>query len=506
MACLRLRISLGTIHKSSEISDMIREGECVIRFIFSLSLISILCSSHLASAGRNAPANSTTTRPSLSTSTTKEINFDPCAKPEDCQVKTAPEFQQTLQQLPTMSVQQYSTTTQMDPLIQQCSTATEEARKDCTFDDNPTVQTVMAMASGLKKQLEQGAAASQAALCSQAGSMAQAIDGAVAAFSGYCSSGFAKCSDTCESSLREAQALREIAAQSGGMAVEQVDEKISKLKESRKKCTALAANIQNVAENISNYTQLEKMKSQSCGQQVGGVDAACQANPLLPACQQKLGANDCSNPSVAASSTVCICQRNPSDSRCGGGAASFGSGSNYGAGTGGAGGSGTDGKLSSFGGLGGDFGSGSGNAGEGKAGGAEGGSLAKGGGGRSNLDTGGGGTGGGAGGHGGGGPAGAGANTKVIGGYGFGSGGGMGMGGYGSGSNGNPSQAGYYGRGGMGANGKPVDLRQFMPGGKMDPSRALAGVSGPDGITGPNTDIWKKINVRYFSVSPTLLP
>jgi hypothetical protein len=51
-----------------------------------------------------------------------------------------------------------------------------------------------------------------------------------------------------------------------------------------------------------------------------------------------------------------------------------------------------------------------------------------------------------------------------------------------------------------------VDLKQFLPGGKMDPARGLAGISGPDGITGPNSDIWKKINIRYFSVKHSLLP
>jgi hypothetical protein len=33
----------------------------------------------------------------------------------------------------------------------------------------------------------------------------------------------------------------------------------------------------------------------------------------------------------------------------------------------------------------------------------------------------------------------------------------------------------------------------------MDPrvNRGLAGITGPDGITGPHTDIWKKIQNRY---------
>lgn len=68
-------------------------------------------------------------------------------------------------------------------------------------------------------------------------------------------------------------------------------------------------------------------------------------------------------------------------------------------------------------------------------------------------------------------------------------------------SNGNPIS----GSGNVGAN--SVDLTQFLPNGKLDPQRrGLAGVSGPDGITGPNTDIWQKVNIRYNAVRFNMLP
>jgi hypothetical protein len=57
-------------------------------------------------------------------------------------------------------------------------------------------------------------------------------------------------------------------------------------------------------------------------------------------------------------------------------------------------------------------------------------------------------------------------------------------------------------------NGSP-DLRQFLPGGFNDP-RAYRGMtgfqSGIDGITGPHTDIWKKIQNRYQVLQGTLQP
>jgi hypothetical protein len=86
--------------------------------------------------------------------------------------------------------------------------------------------------------------------------------------------------------------------------------------------------------------------------------------------------------------------------------------------------------------------------------------------------------------------------------------GGTGGGGFGSGS-GSSGGSGYsgYRPGGVGGPGKSgLDLKQFLPGGANDPARGIAGISGPDGITGPNSDIWQKVNTRYFSVSPSLLP
>lgn len=51
-----------------------------------------------------------------------------------------------------------------------------------------------------------------------------------------------------------------------------------------------------------------------------------------------------------------------------------------------------------------------------------------------------------------------------------------------------------------------TDLRQFLPGGKFDPQRGLAGAAGPDGITGPHSNIWEKVQNRYKVLSPTLMP
>jgi len=47
------------------------------------------------------------------------------------------------------------------------------------------------------------------------------------------------------------------------------------------------------------------------------------------------------------------------------------------------------------------------------------------------------------------------------------------------------------------------DLTQFLPGGMRDPRRRLSSTFGPDGITGPYSDNFKKVNVRYISLGQT---
>ncbi len=53
---------------------------------------------------------------------------------------------------------------------------------------------------------------------------------------------------------------------------------------------------------------------------------------------------------------------------------------------------------------------------------------------------------------------------------------------------------------------KTPNLAEFLPGGRLDrKAQALAGITGPDGITGPHSNIWQKIKIRYQAVRNTLI-
>lgn len=377
---------------------------------------------------------------------------------------------------------------------QACASEAAKAVADCQFENNSGVQVAKLTIDMLNQRLKQNAMSSPAALCGQMGNATQAIDAASGAFNGYCTASFMSCQQTCDSEIEQIEA-----AMTTNTATE-IDLKAAK--DNRKKCSALAANVQGVQQNIQGYAQIEQAKSLYCKEQVDPMTALCKANPNLAGCKDVASTN-CADPQVAATSMICYCNTNPNDPRCPTANQNHNFNNKLSADATGLGTPPGDDGAGDFGGVGAGPGSGFLPEMNGQPGQPAKGNLNRGSSGRSGLGMGGGGTGQ-APGRGGAGGGGSGLNTQTISGYGYG--GGMG-GGYGSGSRSGNTGNRVGGPSGSIRGGAPaVDLKQFMPGGKMDPSRALAGVSGPDGITGPHSNIWKKIRVRYFSVRPSLLP
>lgn len=51
-----------------------------------------------------------------------------------------------------------------------------------------------------------------------------------------------------------------------------------------------------------------------------------------------------------------------------------------------------------------------------------------------------------------------------------------------------------------------LELKKFMPGAERDPRRGLANVTGPDGLTGPGSDLFKKVSAAYSRWGSNLRP
>ena len=372
---------------------------------------------------------------------------------------------------------------------QRCEETTQKAVTDCNFEGNSNVQGVMGMAGQLKSTFDQMAAANPQLACSKLAQLSGAASAASGAFNGACSVAYGNCQSACEADLADAQAA-------GPTGVEAV----GAIRANKRQCDTLQRSLAGAVNNIAQFGQVSQTMT-FCQSQTGDSFAEyCAKTPTDPFCASNSKATaDCSNPTFAATNTVCICQKNPNDPKCG----NYNN-TNLASKSGST--DGTAGNLSDFGGLEGGFGGGTGfeSSALDKPFQAQSGDLNRGGSGGGGGGIGGGGSNSGKGGNPSGGVAGSGLNTKIIGGYGRG---GAGSGNGFTGGSGNGSGAPGAMGGGYAVAGKPgVDLKQFLPGGQKDPARGLAGVSGPDGITGPNSSIWQKVKARYYQVSPSLLP
>ncbi len=386
-------------------------------------------------------------------------------------------------------------------LIEKCVNETESAKEStCNYKKNKDTTNFMATADGMVKMLGMTTGMNIQMACTKMKDISQLANGAMLAFKTSCLIDQNSCASSCEIAVNAGKADPRLAS------CDPSGEWKTMLNSSTRACKGLTTTIDDAgAHMMAMYAT--QLNAQKCDEMTtANLEAYCQSNPNDPMCGTTVA--DCSNPTTAASNTICICQANPRDSRCGTTTAST-SGTN-GSSNGANGSSSADGSAAGLNGL---SGAGlnltglEGDAGfDPAAGGARGASAGNQTGGKGtgrNIGGGDGPAGGGKPQAGAGGAAGSGASTKVLGGY-YGGGGGAFMGG-GSGSSG--SGGGGYQAGGGNPGGSPqVDLKQFLPGGKQDPSRNLAGISGPDGITGPNSDIWRKVNTRYRSLGSTLKP
>ncbi|WP_413576897.1 hypothetical protein ACLVWU_02230 [Bdellovibrio sp. HCB290] len=387
---------------------------------------------------------------------------------------------------------------QFQKLMTQCQSQISSTDSNCEEKNNQGMSDVTSMAGQIALAYGAQSAASIQASCSSAAALTAAANGALAAYRLTCSSAIKDCVSTCDSAISYLQTTPSCQTDQASFS-----SMMGQARSTRNQCNNYTAKVNeaqsamnNIAQTAANATQCASLTSAD-----GSTPSIeiCKANPTMPGCANVL--MDCSNPSMA-SNKVCICSKNSSDPACLG-TASISGGDSPGL-------VGTDptGRLSNTAGgdeFGGDlFGTPEIQQAELPSGGGEQGLDGKQGGGVAFGGSSGGGAGSGAGGGSGDGAAEP-NGSAVNAGY-YGSGGGGGFGGGGSGGDGRGGGLLNSAANALAAKGGP-DLRQFLPGGKLGPqARGLAGATGPDGITGPNSDIWKKIQNRYQVMQPSLLP
>lgn len=381
----------------------------------------------------------------------------------------------------------------MQGLVNNCLRKHDETETACDDTKDPQMMSAQ-KAIGAFGQV---ASNSIQTACSGMGKVGSIANAALAAYKLSCQNAISDCDESCTSAVKFYQANN---ACMPAIFTSETTREVDAMMKAKQTCDSLVGKVGNAQQSIESVMgsigQAANCASLTSG--VGALPAICKTNPNLPGCIAPASV-DCSNPTMA-SNKVCLCAKTPNDPSCIN-INSPGSQNPIGAG------SGANLKNSNIGGdgIGGDLpGLPEIPIGQIKSGDSDSGVDGKQGTGAV-LGDGRGGSGSGGGRQAGGGASSADPQNVNAGFYGSGSSGGAfsnsaageGGGGYGGGNTGLDQE-------------KDPNLRQFLPGGAMDPRlRGLAGAYGAtnvDGITGPNTNIWSKIQNRYNMVSPTLMP
>ncbi|MEK2645857.1 hypothetical protein [Bdellovibrio sp. BCCA] len=393
---------------------------------------------------------------------------------------------------------------QYDSLKARCEQEIENTSSTCDEKNDSGLNSVSGTASQLALAMGQQTSSSVQSACSGMGDVSQAANAALAAYRLNCSNALSDCRKSCNELVDYAKNNESCL---GGSTPKTVAE------DKVRSCNNYVAKVNEANQAIKNYGATGANAAQCENQTKGDTNAAdpsimevCKTNPTNPICPGAAAlAQDCANPQFAATNKVCVCISNPNDPSCRGEQKAGGDtavasqidsssriktggegadiagdlpglpGIQHGPRPSGGAGEDVDGKQGS----GVNFES----AGSTGGGGMKSASSAGAGGGATDSPT------------------------APAGGGGFYGGGAARNGG----SYGNDDGGGYAGAARVAgkngtANPTGPDLRQFLPGGRLDPRlRGIAGAEGIDGITGPHSNIWQKIQNRYRVIEPSLL-
>lgn len=373
---------------------------------------------------------------------------------------------------------------------QACEHEIQQAAYECDEENNAGMNSVTDSMTAMALALGNQTSSSIQAACSKMANVSQAASAALAAYRNSCNSAISKCASVCED-------YRRFTSQNYACLSQHFPENdniphYSDSSSVARACQNHSSKPEHAGQALSNFgataanaTQCAKLADGRSPQQ-----AFCDANPQVAGCSNPNV--DCTNPKIAEANLVCKCSANPSDPACQRGIASGGASSHFNGVTDQSSyrlnnqgsdfttdvpntpdvpmGTRAPDSTSSLDGSQGSSSAVSGLQGAGSSGGSLGGKEDNG----QKKD-----------------------GSDIYGGY----AGGRGVGSMGvSSSGGGGASGGSYLPNKAGGIPKSPDLAQFLP-----KHNTMGGAAGLDGITGPHSDIWKKIRNRYQILDSTLL-
>ncbi len=212
-----------------------------------------------------------------------------------------------------------------ESLRQACIQANESAERECDADSSGSSSGRLGRSgvSQVAAQVDRMSNASGAAgveICSAMSNVSAVANSAVAGLSWMCGSHQSTCVDKCGELLRRVDSNQCSSVPNVALAWNDREELRSVASQKRQECNRMSARASERGEALNRTAQSLLGQSQRCISQIypGGLPEFCRTNPDSPACMNYAN-NDCSNPRTATTNPTCIaamCAINPSLPQC----------------------------------------------------------------------------------------------------------------------------------------------------------------------------------------------
>jgi hypothetical protein len=198
-----------------------------------------------------------------------------------------------------------------DEVVQACVDKAAKALEDCDMSENSEYKDLMNAADQAAKSFQNASQSSIVGACGSVAKISQAANGFLATYKVTCSTSV----NACQSACSEAETSVKARTPANPDAENRVKAAKADCSKSSSRLSGVDGQIAGIVQTQANSSQCAKLTAQGDALPSMPTIAQCRQNPALAGCATVLGV-DCLNPSVASSNLVCVCQKKPNDSRC----------------------------------------------------------------------------------------------------------------------------------------------------------------------------------------------
>lgn len=210
---------------------------------------------------------------------------------------------------------------ELEEQTRRCESTSQDISSICTRTPQDMGSTLAYLADQTSRAIQQGGVSA----CSATARNASAVQAALGAAKTQCTSSYSQCSQECRNARQILEETRRNPNLNPQISQE-LDSYSQRIRSAEQKCNQAQTHLESINQNLQQVTQAMQNSQQCAAELAASMGyqelpfAACQQNPNQKGCEwfRSIGANlDCSRPENSGN-MLCFCQKFPGDSRCGG--------------------------------------------------------------------------------------------------------------------------------------------------------------------------------------------